>query len=267
MHHAVAFPKTLWKGTPMNLTGNTILITGGSRGIGSALAEALHDRGNQVIITGRDRALLQAIGEQRPGLVALPLELGDPASLADLAEIVHARFPGLNVLIANAGISRPENLASGHWDDFDAEAIIDTNILGVLRTVATFLPLLTQQRSATLMATGSALAFLPLASFPTYCASKAFLHSWLVSLRHQLRHLPVEVLELSPPYVQTELTGEAQATDPRAMPVQEYVQQVLLKLERGDHPRGELLLEPDQARRWAERDGTYDTLFALMNPA
>lgn len=163
----------------MNLTGNTILITGGSRGIGRALAEALHDRGNQVIITGRDRALLQAIGEQRPGLVALPLELGDPASLADLAEIVHARFPGLNVLIANAGISRPENLASGHWDGFDAEAIIDTNILGLLRTVATFLPLLTQQRSATLMATGSALAFLPLASFrPTAPARRSCIRGW-----------------------------------------------------------------------------------------
>lgn len=267
MHHAVAFPKTLWKGTTMNLTGNTILITGGSRGIGRALAEALHARGNQVIITGRDPALLQAISAQHPGIIGLPLDLADPASLVHLADVVHTQFPRLNVLIANAGISRAENLASGHWNLADAEAIIDTNILGVLRTVATFLPLLTQQRSATLMATSSALAFLPLASFPTYCASKAFLHAWLVSLRHQLRHLPVDVLELSPPYVQTGLTGAAQATDARAMPVTDYVQQVLLKLERGDHPRGELLLDGDLARRWAERDGTYDAVFALMNPA
>ena len=111
-----------------------------------------------------------------------------------------------------------------------------------------------------------ALAFLPLASFPTYCASKAFLHSWLTSLRHQLRNVPVEVLELSPPYVQTALTGARQATDPRAMPIDDYIQQVMQRLERGEHPNGELLLERDQARRWAERDGTYDAIFATMNP-
>jgi len=251
----------------MILTNNTILITGGSRGIGRALAEALHDRGNRVIITGRDATRLDAIRARRPGITGLPLDLGNPASLTDLADTVQARFPSLNVLIANAGISRAENLLDDGWDAHDAEAIIDTNIMGVLRTVATFLPLLTKQRSATLMATSSALGFLPLANFPTYCASKAFLHSWLVSLRHQLRHLPVEVIELCPPYVQTGLTGPGQASDPRAMPVEEYVAQVLHKLEQGDHPRGELLLERDQERRWAERDGTYDAVFAVMNPA
>ncbi|HEY0342469.1 MAG TPA: SDR family NAD(P)-dependent oxidoreductase, partial [Steroidobacteraceae bacterium] len=109
-------------------------------------------------------------------------------------------------------------------------------------------------------------AFVPLASFPTYCASKAFLHSWLTSLRHQLRNIPVEVLELSPPYVRTELTGAQQAADPRAMPIGDYTGQVMQMLERGTPPRGELLLERDHARRWAERDGTYDAIFASMNP-
>jgi len=118
----------------------------------------------------------------------------------------------------------------------------------------------------TRMTTSSALAFVPRADFATYCASKAFLHSWLVSLRYQLRTLPVEVLELSPPYVQTELTGAAQAADPRAMPLDSYISEVMAMLERGNHPRGELLLERDQARRWAERDGTYDSIFAAMNP-
>ncbi len=92
-------------------------------------------------------------------------------------------------------------------------------------------------------------------------------HSWLVSLRYQLRTLPVEVLELSPPYVQTELTGAAQAADPRAMPLSSYISEVMSLLEQGDHSRGELLLERDRARRWAERDGTYDSIFAAMNPA
>jgi uncharacterized oxidoreductase len=250
----------------MKMTGNTILITGSTSGIGRALAEAFHDRGNRVIVTGRRQARLDEITASRPGIAALPLDLGDPASLARVAADVRARYPGLNVLIANAGISRPEDLAADGWNSTDAEAIIDTNVLGVVRATAAFLPLLKAQPHATIMATGSALAFLPLASFPAYCASKAFVHSWLTSLRHQLRKIPVEVLELSPPYVQTELTGIRQAADPRAVPLGAYIGQVMKMLERGDHPRGELLLARDHARRWAERDGTYDALFAAMNP-
>ncbi|KAF1014975.1 MAG: 3-oxoacyl-[acyl-carrier-protein] reductase FabG [Stenotrophomonas maltophilia] len=249
----------------MNITGNTILVTGGSSGIGRALAIALHQRGNRVIVTGRRQPLLDDIARQHPGITALTLDLSDPASLARLADTIHARFPTLNVLIANAGISRSEDMAAAHWDDHDAEAIVETNILGVLRTAATFLPLLKRQPHATFIATSSALAFVPRSAFPTYCASKAFLHSWLVSLRHQLRHLPLEVLELSPPYVQTLLTGAAQAHDPRAMPLQDYITQVMQRLERGEHPGGELLLSADLPRRWAERDGTYAALFEAMN--
>ncbi len=170
------------------------------------------------------------------------------------------------MLIANAGISRAEDVTADSWDTSDAEAIVQTNILGVLRVTAAFLPLLKARPNATIMATSSALAFVPRADFPTYCASKAFLHSWLTSLRHQLRRAPVEVLELLPPYVQTELTGARQALDPRAMPLGAYVSDVMRMLDQGDHPRGELLLERDHARRWAEREGRYDDIFAAMNP-
>jgi uncharacterized oxidoreductase len=250
----------------MKTTGNTILVIGGTSGIGRGLAEAFHDLGNQVIVTGRRPGKLREITASRPDIVCLELDLLDPLSLSRLAVDVRGRFPELNVLIANAGISRPEDLTADSWDGTDAVAIVETNILGVLRVTATLLPLLKTQHNATIVATSSALAFVPLASFPTYCASKAFLHSWLVSLRHQLRETSVEVQELSPPYVQTELTGVHQATDPRAMPLDEYIAQVMLMLERGIHPRGELLLERDHARRWAERDGTYDSIFAAMNP-
>ena len=250
----------------MRMTDNTILVTGGTSGIGRALAEAFHDRGNRVIVTGRRRDLLESVAAARPGIVGMHLDLDDPQSLARLASDVRLRFPELNVLIANAGISRAEDMASGDWNVAEAEAIVQTNILGVLRVTAAFLPLLREQRDATIMATSSALAFVPRADFATYCASKAFLHSWLMSLRHQLRNLPVDVLELSPPYVQTELTGTAQAADPRAMPLNSYIAEVMTMLEQGNHPRGELLLERDQPRRWAERDGTYDSIFAAMNP-
>jgi uncharacterized oxidoreductase len=251
----------------MKTTGNTILITGGTSGIGRALAEALHDRGNTVIVTGRRLTLLEEITAARPGMVGLPLDLDAPASLTRLAAIIRERFPTLNVLVANAGISRSEDMLAPDWNGSDSDAIVATNILGVLRVTAAFLPLLKQQRNATVMATGSALAFVPRADFPTYCASKAFLHSWLVSLRHQLRRIPIEVLELSPPYVRTELTGAQQASDPRAMVLDEYVTQVMDLLDPADHPGGEILLERDKPRRWAERDCTYDTIFAALNPA
>ncbi|MCI3208249.1 MULTISPECIES: SDR family NAD(P)-dependent oxidoreductase [Pandoraea] len=250
----------------MKTTGNTILITGGTSGIGRALAEAFHDRGNRVIVTGRRQALLDDITAKRPGMVGLPLDLNSPASLAVVLDEVRTSYPQLNVLIANAGISKPEDVTADDWQGIDAEAIVQTNILGVIRAATAFLPLIKGQPNAAMLATSSALAFLPLASFPTYCASKAFLHSWLVSMRHQLRDVPVEVLELLPPYVQTALTGTQQAIDPRAMPLSDYVAQVMQMLDRGQHPRGELLLDRDLARRWAERDGSYDAIFASMNP-
>ncbi|MDR6293294.1 putative oxidoreductase [Inquilinus ginsengisoli] len=250
----------------MKITGNTILIAGGTSGIGRALAEALHQRGNRVIVTGRRQALLDEVTAGRPGLVGMSLDLNDPAALSRLATEIRARFPDLNVLIANAGISRAEDMAADGWDAADAQAIVETNILGVLRVTAALLPVLKGRPDATIIATSSNLAFVPRADFPAYCASKAFLHSWLQSLRHQLRSVPVEVLELAPPYVQTALTGARRASDPRAMPVAAYVAEVMQLLERGDHPRGEVLVERDRARRWAERDGRYDATFAAMNP-
>jgi uncharacterized oxidoreductase len=250
----------------MKMTGNTILITGGTSGIGRALAEAFHDRGNRVIITGRRQSLLDQIAAERPGLIGLPLDLDDPASLLRLSGEIRTRFPELNVLIANAGISRAEDMTADGWDAADAGAIVETNILGVLRVTATFLPVLKRQPNATIAATSSNLAFVPRADFPTYCASKAFLHSWLQSLRHQLRKIPVEVLELAPPYVQTELTGSQQASDTRAMPLDAYIAEVMQLLELRVHPRDEVLVERDRARRWAERDGRYEATFAAMNP-
>ncbi len=219
-----------------------------------------------MIVTGRRQNLLDDITQARPGIVGLALDVTDDAGLNALTETLRSRFALLNVVIANAGISRPEKIADADWDASSAHAMVDTNIMGVLRIAAATLPLLSLQPSPTFMATSSALAAVPMAAFPTYCATKAFLHSWLQSLRYQMRHLPLEVLELSPPYVQTTLTGAAQAVDPRAMSLAEYTAHVLDMLERCDHPNGEILLLSDLPRRWAERDGTYDKIFSMMNP-
>ena len=249
----------------MRMSGNTVLVTGGTSGIGRALAEALHDRGNRVIVTGRRLDRLGEITAERPGIIGIALDVDDPAALAALADRMRDEFPSLNVLINNAGISRPEDLTTG-GGFASAKAMIDTNIVAVLHLTALLLPLLRTQADATIVATSSGLAFVPRSVFATYCATKAFLHSWLQSLRSQLAGTSIEVLELAPPYVQTELGGTGQLVDPAAMPLADYIAEVLSLLDRGDLPRGEVLVERVEALRWAERDGRYAQTYAMLNP-
>lgn len=249
----------------MNLTGNTILITGGTSGIGRALADAFHDRGNRVIVAGRRRPLLDEITAARPGMRGIEVDMDDEAGLDTFARQVSEEFPTLNVLVNNAGISRQENLAADAIDVNVSRSIIRTNILGVLQLTAALLPTLKRQPRSTVIATTSGLAFVPRDNFATYCASKAFLHSWLQSLRHQLRGTTVEILELAPPYVQTELAGPLQATDPAAMPLADYVDEVMALLEDPNPPRGEILVERVNALRWAERNGAYEQTYAALN--
>ena len=249
----------------MRLSGNTILITGGTSGIGRALAEVLHRRGNQVVIAGRRQGLLREITAAHPGMRGIQLDVGDPRAVDAFAAEVAKEFPRLNVLISNAGITRTEDLTADNIDVSVARSIVRTNILGVIGLTAALLPTLKQQRQSTIIATSSGLAFVPRNNFPTYCATKAFLHSWLQSLRFQLRETSVEVLELAPPYVQTELGGPDQATDPEAMPLDDYIAEVLQVLGNMRPLRGEILVERVKALRWAERDGIYEQVFAALN--
>ena len=211
----------------MQMAGNTILITGGTSGIGRALAEAFHKLGNQVIIAGRRKALLDSITTQNPGMRSTVLDVQDSAKLKTFAAQITEDFPSLNALINNAGIARPENLNETPANLTDAEAIIETNLLAPLRLTASLLPLLKKQPRSTIMMVSSGLAFLPLAMTPTYCATKAAIHSYTQSLRYQLKDTAVEVLELVPPYVATELGGARQANDPRAMPLAEFTAEVM----------------------------------------
>jgi uncharacterized oxidoreductase len=249
----------------MRLTDNTILITGGTSGIGRGLAEIFHRRGNQVIIAGRRQALLNEITAAQPGMRGMRLDLEDPRAVDAVARQVHEEFPALNVLVNNAGISRAEDLNAGTVDVSVARSIIQTNIIGVLQLTAALLPTLKQQPAATIITTTSGLAFMPRASFPAYSASKAFLHSWLQSLRFQLRNASVEVLELVAPYVQTELSGRSQATDPNAMPLADYVAEVVQMLSDPMPANGEILAHRAKALRWAEKNGEYEQMFATRN--
>lgn len=249
----------------MNLSGNTILITGGTSGIGRALAEAFHARGNQVVISGRRQALLDEVTAAHPGMRGIQVDLDEPAAIDEFAARIRSDYPQLNVLVNNAGIFRLEDLASDPVDYRIAQATVQTNVLSVLQLTSALLPLLKQQTSATLMATSSGLAFVPRAKYPSYCGSKAFIHAWLQALRYQLRDSSVEVLELAPPYVQTEIGGPQQLTDPRAMPLAEYTSEVMQLLADPNPPRGEILVKRVQALRWAEKNQVYEETFEALN--
>ena len=249
----------------MEMTGNTILITGGTSGIGRALAEQFHKRGNQVIIAGRRQQLLDDITGAHPTMRGIRVDIEDEKAVQAFARQVAGQFPGLNVLVNNAGISRMEELTGEAADFATSRDIIQTNILGTMYMTGALMPALQRQSSATIITTSSGLAFVPRYNFPTYCATKAFLHSWVQSLRVQLRETAVEVLELIPPYVQTELAGAEQAHDPHAMPLNAYIAEVMDRLDDRDYPNGEILVERVKQLRWAERNGDYNKLYAMMN--
>jgi uncharacterized oxidoreductase len=246
----------------MKLTGNTILITGGGTGIGRELAEQFHKLDNQVVIAGRRRELLDETVKANPGMKQLPVDMQDAEAIRDFAVRVLAEFPTLNVLINNAGIMRPEKLLA--CDLGKAEAIVATNLLGPIRLTAALLPHLVSQPAATVMNISSGLAFLPLALTPTYCATKAAIHSYTMSLRYQMRNTKVEVLELAPPYVQTELMDGRD--DPRAMPLKQFIAEVMEILKQQATPQ-EILVDKVKGLRFAERNGNFDEIFTSLNAA
>ena len=210
----------------MELQGNTILITGGGSGIGRGLAEAFHRLGNQIIIAGRRQEVLDRVTVANPGMQAVVLNVEAPEAIKAFARRMADEHPEMNVLINNAGIQHPENIKDGAHDLSAAEAMVTTNLLGPIRLIAAMLPLLRSQSRSTIVNVTSGLAFLPLAGVPTYCATKAALHAYTLSLRYQLRATTTGVIELIPPYVQTDL-GPNHGADPRAMPLAEFITETM----------------------------------------
>jgi uncharacterized oxidoreductase len=250
----------------MKLTGNTILITGGGSGIGRGLAEAFHALGNTVIIGGRRQKALDETTAANPGMRSAQVDIESAPAIREFAAAMAKEYPPLNVVIHNAGIMRPENLLEQPQELTDAEAIITTNLLGPMRLTAALLPQLKKQPEATIMTVSSGLAYLPMAMTPTYCATKAAIHSYSLTLRYQLRSTRIDVLELVPPYVQTELMGSRQANDPRAMPLKDYIAETMKILKEQPEAK-EILVERVLPLRYAEKDGDFDSAFQGFNNA
>lgn len=250
----------------MNMTGNTILITGGGSGIGRGLAEAFHKLGNHVVIAGRDQKRLADVTSANRGMRALTADMASPESVRSFAARVTADFPSLNVAILCAGVMMREDILNQHEPLTDVDAIIATNFTGVVHLTVGLLPLLRRQPQATIMTVSSGLAFVPMAMTPTYCASKAALHSYTQSLRYQLQQTSVEVIELIPPYVQTHLLGPSQAKDPAAMPLADFIAETMDILKNEPNVR-EINVQRVHALRFAAEAGQakYDELFKEMN--
>ncbi len=248
----------------MQMSGNTILITGGGTGIGRALAEAFHALKNQVIIAGRRQPMLDETTGANPGMRSVVLDIENADAIRSFAAQMAKEHPALNAVIHNAGIMRPEDVRSGEFAD--AEAMLTTNLLGPMRLTAALLPQLLSQPRATIMTVSSGLAFVPLAATPTYCASKAAIHSYTQSLRYQLRDTSVQVLELIPPYVQTELMGDRQASDPRAMPLRDFIAETMSILTSSPGAT-EICVERVKSLRFASSGGDYEAYFRNFNDA
>ena len=219
----------------MKLTKRTILITGGTSGIGLELAKQLLARGNAILVTGRSQQKLDAAARALPGVHTFNCDVSDPRAIAALHETLLAQFPALDTLVNNAGIMRNLDL-NLERDLNDVTREIDINLSGPVRMVQQFLPHLKTRENALIVNVSSGLAFVPLPLSPVYCATKAAIHSFTQSLRVQIARSNVTVIELAPPAVETSLfRGEftEEMKGQKAMDVEDLVRSALSGIEAG----------------------------------
>jgi uncharacterized oxidoreductase len=241
----------------MDTTNSTVFIPGATSGIGLALALRLQAAGSTVVIGGRRQALLDSLAEEH-GLGTVQIDVADADSIRAAADQVLAAHPGLDTLVTMSGIMRNEDLRDpGHIDD--ALETVQTNLVGTIRLIDAFLPHLLTRPAATVMTVSSGLAFVPLTATPTYSATKAGVHAYTQALRQQLVGTSVEVLELAPPAVQTDLMGGA---DFGGMPLDAFIDEVMGLIESGAAP--EILVQNVQPLRWAERNGNHQQILEMM---
>jgi uncharacterized oxidoreductase len=214
----------------MKNSGNTILITGGATGIGLALAVRFLKKGNQVIICGRRQEKLDEAMRSNPGLHAYRCDVSKEPERVNLFDSITRDFPKLNVLLNNAAVSGFHKLdTAASWPD--ERNMIATNLEGTIHLSQLFANHLSKQDAPAIFVTTSGLAHVPRADFPIYCATKSALHSFALSLRHQLKPLNIDVIEICPPHVDTDLG--APGRNKAGIPLDEFADGVMAELEKG----------------------------------
>jgi uncharacterized oxidoreductase len=247
----------------MNITGNTIFIPGATSGIGLALALRLKEQGNTVVVGGRRTQLLETITAEHPGLHTVQIDTTDPSSIQEAARRVTAEHPELNVLVTMAGIMRVEDWTAPAGFLASAEETVTTNLLGPIRLIGAFIEHLRAQPDATIVTVSSGLAFVPLAVTPSYNATKAAIHMLSESLRLQLAGTSVDVVELVPPSVRTNLLPGQEESD-FAMPLDDFADEVI-ELIKTQPDAKEIQVENVKFLRYGEARGDYDQVVAAVN--
>jgi len=247
----------------MKTSGNTVLITGGATGIGFALASRFSSLGNEVMICGRREAKLREAKERLPQVSIMRCDISQQPDVESLLAWVTSDHPGINVLVNNAGIQRAIDLKKGIEDLVANEDEIMVNLRAQVYLSAYFVPLFSKRPSeSAIINVSSGLAFVPLSRFPVYCATKAAIHSFTISLRHQLKDTPVRVFEVIPPTVyDTELKGRPLPKSDWTASSEEVADAVIVGLENDDPE-----IPVGQAKGWlAGSKGDLDAAFRNMN--
>jgi len=220
----------------MELTNRTILITGGTGGIGLGLAEAFLKLKNRVIVCGRSQEKIEILKKKFPGIVALQYDVADAGQRQKLAGEALRRFPELDILVNNAGIQRYIDLKKGYGELRSGGDEISVNFVAVVELTALLIGHLMKRPSAAIINVSSGLAFMPMLSTPVYNATKAAVHTYSLVLRQQLKDTPVKVVEIVPPMVDTDLNKEgrnAARIKYRGVSLQEYIPTIIDGLKKG----------------------------------
>ena len=230
----------------MRASKNTILITGGATGIGLALAERFLKSGNEILVCGRREEKLLELRRKHPAIKTRVCDVALETDRVALCEWAVSESPALNVLVNNAGIQRRVNLAEEkHWEAVEEEIVINLHA-----------PV--KQKEPAILNVTSGLSFVPLAGAPVYSATKAALHSFTLSLRHQLTGSPVEVIEIIPPAVDTDLGGPGLHT--YGVPVGEFADHVMERLKTGAREIAYGFSEQSSHASRAELDAIFERL-------
>ena len=245
----------------MRMQDNTILITGGATGIGFALAERLAKLGNTVIICGRRQDRLDSAKSKVPSLNTIRCDISRKEDRESLFRKIESDFKGLNVLINNAGIQKPIDFSKGGNDISAADAEIDTNLKAQIHLSSIFISLLSKRESA-IMNVSSGLGFVPLARFPVYSATKAAIHSFTMSLRHQLKGTTIRVFELIPPTVHdTELKGKPTEKAEWSVSASDVAEAAIKGFENDEYE-----IAVGSAKRWVSSTKTeLEEAFGMIN--